>query len=475
MKDLKRNILFILLSLFSSITLLSACSDNGNNTADSPELSFLDAEIGNNIDAVTVSAFGGEKMVRISSNVDWSVASEAGWLTLSNHSGVPTSTEVTTMYLKITAARNETGSSRSATITLNGASQSKTLTVIQPGTSDTDEHGFQLATTALAQMGNGVNIGNTLDANGDWVTSNDPKDYETCWGNPQITQQLIDTYKAAGIKAVRLPVTWRQHIDDNGNVDARWMARVKEVVDYIINDGMYCIVNVHHDCGGSDNSWLRAWQDETKLAEVENKFRGLWASIANEFKDYGDHLLFEGYNEMLDGNLSWTSTDADGYAALNHLAQTFVNTVRSTGGNNAYRNIIVCTYSSDAHETSLAAFMLPTDQVENHLIAEVHNYTPGEFVSPSKPEDAKAWNESYQAELDESFELINKYLVSKGIPTLIGEFGCNSNVPEAEQVKYTQHFVSKAEALGIPSFYWFDLINRNTYTWTLPNVLEALK
>lgn len=389
-----KKITILAVLLLSMLSMLSACSDNDNNIVDSPELSFPNAETDDNISAVTISTFGGEKMVRISSNVDWSVASDADWLTLSNHSGVPTSTVATTVYLKITATRNETGSSRSATITLNGASQSTTLTVNQPGTSDTDEHGFQLATTALAQMGNGLNIGNTLDANGDWVTSDDPKDYETCWGNPQITQQLIDTYKAAGIKAVRLPVTWRQHIDDNGNVDARWMARVKEVVGYVINDGMYCIINVHHDCGGSDNSWLRAWQDETKLAEVETKFQGLWTNIANTFKDYGDHLLFEGYNELLDGNLSWTSTDTEGYAALNQLAQTFVNAVRATGGNNAYRNLIVCTYSTDAHETSLAAFTLPTDQVENHLIAEVHNYTPGEFVSPASAEEAKTWNES---------------------------------------------------------------------------------
>lgn len=357
----------------------------------------------------------------------------------------------------------------------NGKGSSRTVTATQSGTAETDRYGFQLATTALAQMGNGLNIGNTLDANGDWITSSAPKDYETSWGNPQIAQRLIDTYKSAGIKVLRLPVTWRQHIDENGNVDAAWMARVKEVVNYIIDDGMYCILNVHHDCGDSDDAWLRAYQDEAKLAQTENKFKGLWTNIANEFKDYGDKLLFEGYNEMLDDNRSWTSTDAEGYAALNRLAQVFVTTVRATGGNNARRNLIVNTYSADAHEKSLAAFVLPTDEVENHLIVEVHNYTPYEFVCLENAEPAKAWNDFYAAELDVSFDLINKYLVSKGIPTIIGEFGCNSNVAEAEQVKYVEHFVSRAQPLGIPCLYWFDLINRNTCKWTLPNVLSVLK
>lgn len=452
------------------LQLLPACADN-NEAADTPTLSFLDAETGEGVDSITIGAWGGGRKVRIASTVEWSVATDADWLALSAQSGTPTIPKSTTECIEVSATRNETGVRRSATVTLRGAQAYKTLTVAQPGVDGTDDLGFQLATTALAQMGNGLNIGNTLDANGDWVTSGNPEDYETCWGNPQIAPQLIATYRAAGVKAVRLPVTWRQHIDDEGNVDARWMARVRQVVDYIVDAGMYCIVNVHHDCGGSDEAWLRAYQDATMLADAEARFRRLWTNIANEFRDYGDRLLFEGYNEMLDGNLTWTSTDAAGYAALNKLAQAFVSTVRATGGNNARRNLIVCTYGADAHETSLAAFVLPTDNVGGHLIVEVHNYTPDEFVAPREP---KAWGDEYAAELDDSFALIDKHLVSKGIPTLIGEFGCNGVVAPEEQEKYAAHFAAKAAELGVPGFYWFDLIDRNTCEWTQPGVLAVL-
>lgn len=452
------------------LSLLPACADEGEHAVE-PILSFLDAETGEDIDSVTIGASGGEKMVRIASNVDWTAASDAGWVTLANSSGAPTLPEAAAS-LKISASRNGARGGRSATVTLSGAQAGKTLVVFQPGASDTADQGFQQATAALAQMGNGLNIGNTLDANGNWVTSGNPEDYETCWGNPQIAPRLVDTYKEAGVRAVRLPVTWRQHIDDDGNVDARWMARVRQVVDYVVDAGMYCIVNVHHDCGGGDDAWLRAYQDKGRFAVAEARFSKLWTNIANEFKDYGDKLLFEGYNEMLDGNLTWTSTNAEGYAALNRLAQTFVSTVRATGGNNACRNLIVCTYGADAHETSLAAFVLPTDNVGNHLIVEVHNYTPDEFVAPWA--EAKAWDEAYAEQLDDSFALIDKYLVSKGIPTLIGEFGCNDNVPQGEQAKYAGHFAMRAAGLGVPCFHWFDLIDRDTCEWALPDVLGEI-
>ena len=237
---------------------------------------------------------------------------------------------------------------------------------------------------------------------------------------------------------------------------------------------MYCILNVHHDTGGADQAWLRAWQDEEYLEEVEHKFNGLWTNIANEFNSYGDKLLFEGYNEMLDGKLRWTDTDEKGYAALNRLAQDFVNTVRATGGNNAHRNLIVNTYSADGHEKSLAAFVIPSDPIANHLIVEIHNYTPGEFVGPETTEDVKQWNNSYAAEVDEAFALLEQYITSQGIPAIIGEFGCNDKVPEAEQVKYVNYFLSKTKTLGVPAFHWFDLINRNSLQWNFPEVKNEL-
>lgn len=464
----------ILSLLLPLLAITAGCADDDSNStpAVTPSLAFQDSETEQPIDAIAFEATGGDKTVRLTANVSWTLTADADWLTLSNKSG-----EATTTYVRLTAAKNETTEARTATVSLSGQGAKATLTVTQTGQAsqpDPEDPGFMTATAAMAQMGNGMNIGNTLDSYGDWISGTQPKDFETAWGNPQITTQLIAAYKAAGVKTLRLPVTWRQHIDDDGNVDDAWMARVREVVDYIIDEGMFCIINVHHDCGGDDGAWLRADQNADNLAKIKHKFTGLWTSIATEFKDYGDHLIFEGYNEMLDGSLRWTSTDAKGYAAHNELAQTFVTAVRATGGNNANRNIIVCTYGADAHETTLSSFVRPTDSAEDHLIVEVHNYTPDEFVGPSSAADAKAWTDSYATQVDESFALINKYLTSKGMHVIIGEFGCNSNVAEAEQAKYAEHFVGKAAELGIPAIHWFDLIDRKTCEWTLPSVMQVV-
>ena len=450
---------------------ITACSDNDSESV-TPELTITvdDTEIS------TLDFYGNasSRMVAVRSTVDFDINIDADWCQISNRGGSATKTDYQTMWLKISVDKNDTNTSRTATLTATAGSLVKRLTINQNGTLTIDDYGFEVAIMSLQNMGNGVNIGNTLDANGDWVTGDDPKSYETCWGNPQVTPELIAAYKNAGFKAIRLPVTWRQHIDQDGNINEKWLQRVREVVGYIIDAGMYCILNVHHDTGGSDVAWLRAWQDEEYLEQVEHKFNGLWTNIANAFNGYGDHLLFEGYNEMLDGNLRWTETDEKGYAALNRLAQSFVTTVRATGGNNAHRNLIVNTYSADGHEKSLAAFKVPTDPIANHLIVEVHNYTPGEFVAPETEADAKTWNSNDATELDEAFTWLNNYLVSRGIPVLIGEFGCNGNVPEAEQVKYVEYFLSKAKALGIPVFHWFDLIDRNTLQWKLSAVKDSL-
>lgn len=471
MKKQFNNMMIALLAIILPIAA-SSCSDSDDSEAVTPELTitFNDVEIS------TLDFYGnsGYKMVSIRSTVEFDLSVDADWCQISNRGGSPTLTDYQTVWLKISVDKNTTNSIRTATLTATAGSLVKRVVINQNGTLTIDDYGFEVATVALQNMGNGVNIGNTLDANGDWVSGDDPKSYETCWGNPQVTPDLIAAYKNAGFKAIRLPVTWRQHIDNNGNVNARWMARVHEVVDYIINQGMYCILNVHHDTGGSDVAWLRAWQDEENLENAERKFVGLWTNIANEFNSYGDKLVFEGYNEMLDGNLRWTDTDEKGYASLNRMAQSFIDAVRATGGNNAHRNLIVNTYSADAHEKTLAAFVVPTDPIANHLIVEIHNYTPGEFLTPETKETAKPWDSNFAAELDESFQLIEKYLTSRGIPVLIGEFGCNDKVPETEQVKYVEYFLSKARALGISSFHWFDLINRNTLQWNFPEVKNAL-
>ncbi len=234
---------------------------------------------------------------------------------------------------------------------------------------------FETATSAVKNMRVGWNLGNTLDANSGsttnmWIekyTQRKTSDYEKAWEQPVTTEALIKMFKDAGFNAIRVPVTWYPHMGVKVNglnwdlsawsptkVDAAWMARVKEIVDYVVKNGMYCIINVHHDTGDATTAWLRASTDNYN--KYKDTFEDLWKQIATEFKDYDEHLLFEGYNEILDDYGSWcfasfaapgqynANSAADSYKAVNQYAQSFVNAVRATGGNNSYRNLIINSY-----------------------------------------------------------------------------------------------------------------------------------
>lgn len=330
--------------------------------------------------------------------------------------------------------------------------------------------GWQTATEAVAQMTTGLNIGNTLDSYGSWLTGSNPKTYETGWGNPQITLQLIQAMKQGGFNAVRLPVTWYQNILSDGIVRESWMNRVQQVVDYIIGEGMYCILNVHHDTGAGIEAWLKA--DLTNIDAISAKMTSLWTQIATRFRDYGDHLIFEGYNEMLDQDNHWTMTTANGYAAHNQLAQVFVNTVRSTGGSNAYRSLLVNTYSADPGQYTASRFVVPTDCVEEQLIVGAHVYAPGSFTSQGDDAEAPVWTDAMAQELTSVLQSLRD--VFPNTPVVIGEFGANSRAIESEAAKYAKVFIEKSVELGLGRFYWFDIINRKTYEWTMALLKASL-
>lgn len=329
---------------------------------------------------------------------------------------------------------------------------------------------FETAKDAVKNMGLGWNLGNTLDAN-DGTRKPDVVASETCWGQPVTKPELMLLMRDAGFGAIRVPVTWYPHMNEAGTVDEAWMKRVHEVVDYVLDAGLYCILNVHHDTGAADHAWLIA--DEDNYAKTKDRYEGLWKQIAEEFKDYGDKLLFEAYNEMLDSKRSWcfASFAAQGqwdaaiaksaYAAINSYAQSFVDVVRASGGNNASRNLIVNTYAAacgsgnwNSHlKDPLTELNLPTDITENHLIFEVHNYPTIE----NGLDNAKK-------ELDATMESLKTHLVAKGAPVIIGEWG-TSNVDNggdyanrrADMIEFLDYFVKKAKENDMATFYWMGL------------------
>lgn len=353
---------------------------------------------------------------------------------------------------------------------------------------------IESASSAVKNMGVGWNLGNTLDAHVQKVNNPDNASYwncqdlnsETCWGQPYATSELFAMMKNAGFGAIRIPVTWYNHMDKNGKVDVQWMKRVHTVVDYAINNGLYCIINVHHDTG-ADNTNLKTWikADETSYQNNKARFEYLWKQIAEEFKDYDGHLLFEGYNEMLDTKSSWcyASMNATGgydasmatsaYNAINDYAQSFVNTVRETGGNNTTRNLIVTTYAAasgtgtwNSHlQDPLKTLKIPTDVTTDHIIFEVHSYP--ELVKTIGGVATSKTIAEIKSEIDSMISYLKTHLISKGAPVIIGEWG-TSNVDAGSgktdydlrrslMLDFVAYYVQKTKAENIGTFYWMGL------------------
>ena len=342
------------------------------------------------------------------------------------------------------------------------------LTSVQAGAQD-----FETATDAVKNMGLGWNLGNTLEANSQTVTDVTNASYwgqqglesETCWGQYETKAELLKMMKDAGFGAIRVPVTWYNHMDKDGNVNAEWMARVKEVVDYVINQGMYCILNVHHDTGADGDgfkSWIKA--DATNYTTNKARYEKLWTQIAEAFKSYDQKLLFEGYNEMLDANSNWNfAKTSTAYDAINSYANSFVTTVRATGGNNAQRNLILTTYcaangygSWDSHLKDPLTKLNNPETTSNHIVFEVHAY----------PNIQNGTIASVKADVDGMITLLKDELVSKGGAVIIGEWG-TSNVDKTGETDYdlrrdklfefATYFVQKCKENNIGTFYWMGL------------------
>jgi endoglucanase len=305
-------------------------------------------------------------------------------------------------------------------------------------------------------------------------------------------------FKKAGFNAIRVPVTWYPHMgtvtvtryqDAEGNwkgrwdmstwngydVDPAWMARVKEVVGYVLDEGMYCILNVHHDTGASTTGWLRA--DRQVYDSVKERYCSLWNQIATEFESYGQRLVFESFNEMLDANSTWNSSTAEAHEVINMYNADFVATVRATGGRNAYRNLILNTYAASSTKEAITAFRLPEDTVEGHLMAEVHSYAPYHFAfDTATPKEV--FDDACDNEVRGIVEGLNTYLVSKGIPCVLGEFGADTGKRrESELAKQAACYVSAAAKYNIACFYWMGLSDgddRKVPKWTKPTLKDAV-
>ena len=294
------------------------------------------------------------------------------------------------------------------------------------------------AMQTVKDMGLGINLGNTFDSACDWDAtscwiSNTVNGYETAWGSPTVTKAMIQGYKNAGIKTVRVPVAWSNMMTGNAmasgqtngtyTINAEWLNRVQEVVDWILDEDMYAIVNVHWDGG-----WWKKFP--TDSAECMRKYKRIWTQVGERFKDYSTSLIFASLNE--EGG--WDDIAmARSYNILNSINQEFVTLIRSQGSNNAERLLQIQGYKTNIDNTIDNRFKMPTDS-KNHLAVSVHYYDPFAFTHISEPVDwggiinpMTTWGTP--ADYNELTGYMNKLkvnFVDKGIPVIIGEYGVAS-------------------------------------------------
>jgi endoglucanase len=303
------------------------------------------------------------------------------------------------------------------------------------------------APQVAAKITHGWNLGNTLEA----------QCAETAWGNPPANEALFKAVKAAGFNAVRLPAAWDCHADKSTlAIDAKWMARVKEVVDLAIAQDLFVLLNIHWDGG-----WLENHPTYSKQEGANHKQRVYWTQIANAFKDYDERLLFAGTNEV---HADYGTPSKEHNAVQQSYNQTFVDAVRATGGNNASRTLVVQTYNTNIHH-GLNFLVLPKDPIADRLMVEVHHYDPYDYtlnekgaclywgkLFPAQP--GCAW--AQEAYHDETFAKVKKKWIDAGVPVLMGEYtvGMRPGLDPKSRLYYLAYLNVAAAKNGIKTFYW---------------------
>lgn len=349
-------------------------------------------------------------------------------------------------------------------------------------------------------MGPGWNLGNQLES----VTDNVPE--ETNWGNPVITEKLIQSVKAAGFKSIRIPVSYFAKIDDDKDytIDSKWLDRVQEVVNYCIKNDLYAVINIHGDGYNTiDGSWLLC--NGKNQTEIKKKYKKVWKQIAERFKNYDEHLLFESMNEEFDG--SYSEPNKEYYQNINDYNQIFVDTVRKTGDNNTKRWLIIPGWNTNIDYTAGDyGFKLPTDQYRNksidkeeqRIMISVHYYSPWDFCGGENCVITQWGNEAddpskTSTTCDETYmknqlNLMKTTFADKGYPVFIGEYGSIDKTSyDSENEYYRAYFARKLCQLsrknGCIPMYWdngyngvhgFGLFDRTTCEVTQPVIIDAI-
>lgn len=338
---------------------------------------------------------------------------------------------------------------------------------------DASAAGDLTAFQITAGMEIGWNLGNSLDSTASSV-SDTSKSTETAWGNPVVTKELISAVKAKGFNTIRIPTTWYQHLDSNDNIDPAWMARVKEVVDYAYDQDMYVILNIHHE------EWINRADFGTAYNEMSPRLIKIWKQIAAEFKDYDQHLVFEGMNEPRAAGTDWEwNGKPDEFEVVNKLNKDFIDTVRSI--DSPYKDsrlLMIPAYCASSYESIYSYLDIPDD---DHIAVSIHAYSPYEFAMSNDVDMSMhmTFTDAVATNLDNLFGSMRSYFTDKDIPVVIGEFSAsNFNNTEA-RCDWAEYYIGITKKYGMPCVLWDNncytnslnpseahgYINRNNNTW----------
>lgn len=319
-----------------------------------------------------------------------------------------------------------------------------------PGTDDSITNpAFQM----LQKMGIGINLGNTMESVGNWFDQTVVSNFETAWGSPIITKEMIVGMHKAGFETIRVPVAWSNIMSDDGEyiIDESYINRVDQIIGWALEENMYVIINDHYDGG-----WWGQFGSEEYRDEAWKHYESIWTQLSSHYKDYSEHLIFESANEELGDRLN-DAIDDNGkydeqngkkgrltkdqcYDITNEINQKFVDIVRASGGNNATRFLLIAGYNTDINNTCDSRYHMPTDTIEDHLMISIHCYSPATYCIAEDPANSWGYKDKWGSEeeknaLRNELEKMKLRFTDKGIPVIIGEYGVANMTVDGKPVR----------------------------------------
>ena len=315
-------------------------------------------------------------------------------------------------------------------------------------------------------MGVGWNLGNSLDSAN--TGKEDHMKAEVAWGNPIVVQNLIKHIKSQGFKTIRVPVSYLDHMEEDGTtIKTEWLDRVQEVVDWCVEEDLFIIINIHHE-----DSWLT--KASTDYEGVMERYTKIWAQLAERFGDYNEKLIFESMNEIGFDDLGTQK----GCELLSKINAEFVNQIRHSGKRNDERYLLLAGYWTDVDRTCTAEYTVPED---DRIMVSVHYYSPATFAIADLTTTwgyQETWGTAEDVEyLKGQFEKLKTWFVDKGIPVIVGEYGViDKNKDEGDRIYWFECVTKTALEYGCCPVVWDngELIHRFKYEWKDPELGEVL-